>query len=206
MHKTLDARQLACPGPVLQVKEALEEGPVTTLEVVVDNEAARENVSRFLQSRGFIVEVTRRGADLVVAAHRTEAAQQTTLLEAGEREAAPVSSAARKIMVVVAADGMGRGDQVLGAKLLINYVKTLKEMGPDLWRLVFINGGVTLTVTGSPVLDELRAYERNGVVILACGTCLEHFGLTADKQVGQTTNMLDIVTAMQLADSVITIG
>ncbi|BDD86495.1 sulfurtransferase-like selenium metabolism protein YedF [Desulfofustis limnaeus] len=206
MHKTLDARQLACPGPVLQVKEALEAGPVKTMEVVVDNEAARENVSRFLQSRGFTVEASMRGEDLIVAAHRAEAARQDIPLDAGERGSSPVSSAARKIMVVVAADAMGRGDHALGTKLLINYVKTLKEMGPDLWRLVFINGGVTLTVTGSPVLDELRAYERSGVVILACGTCLEHFGLTADKQVGQTTNMLDIVTAMQLADSVITIG
>jgi selenium metabolism protein YedF len=98
------------------------------------------------------------------------------------------------------------GDDVLGEKLLISYLKTLKEMGPDLWRLVFINGGVKLTVTDSPVLDELQVYEKNGLLILACGTCLEHFNLTAKKQVGQTTNMLDIVTAMQLADSVITLG
>jgi selenium metabolism protein YedF len=109
-------------------------------------------------------------------------------------------------MVVVAATAMGRGDDVLGEKLLISYLKTLGEMGPELWRLVFINGGVKLTVTDSPVLEELQAYERNGLLILACGTCLEHFKLTADKQVGQTTNMLDIVTAMQLADSVITLG
>jgi hypothetical protein len=38
-----------------------------------------------------------------------------------------------------------------------------------------------------------------------CGTCLNHFNLIERKQVGETTNMLDIVTAMQLADKVINI-
>ena len=38
-----------------------------------------------------------------------------------------------------------------------------------------------------------------------CGTCLNHFKLLEAKQVGETTNMLDIVTAMQLADKVITL-
>ena len=36
-------------------------------------------------------------------------------------------------------------------------------------------------------------------------TCLNHFNLLERKQVGETTNMLDIVTAMQLADKVINI-
>ncbi|MBT4363182.1 MAG: sulfurtransferase-like selenium metabolism protein YedF, partial [Desulfobacteraceae bacterium] len=34
------------------------------------------------------------------------------------------------------------------------------------------------------------------------GACLTHFNLMAKKSVGETTNMLDIVTSMQLADKV----
>ncbi len=89
---------------------------------------------------------------------------------------------------------------------MVNYLKTLKEMGSDLWHLIFVNGGVKLTAAGSPVLTELQEYERSGVIVLACGTCLEHFGLTAEKAVGATTNMLDIVAATQLADKVVNIG
>jgi hypothetical protein len=40
---------------------------------------------------------------------------------------------------------------------------------------------------------------------MVCGTCLSHFQLLEKKEVGETTNMLDIVTAMQLADSVINV-
>jgi hypothetical protein len=47
--------------------------------------------------------------------------------------------------------------------------------------------------------------KRKALTILVCGTCLEHFDLLDRKQVGTTTNMLDIVTAMQLADKVISL-
>jgi sulfur relay (sulfurtransferase) complex TusBCD TusD component (DsrE family) len=62
-----------------------------------------------------------------------------------------------------------------------------------------VNGGVRLAVPGSPCLEQLQALEQTGVSILVCGTCLEHFGLTGQRQVGQVTNMLDVVTSFQLA-------
>jgi hypothetical protein len=62
---------------------------------------------------------------------------------------------------------------------------------------------VKLTIDGAGTLEDLRGMEAVGLSILVCGTCLDHFNLLEKKQVGQTTNMLDIVTAMQLADKVI---
>ena len=108
-------------------------------------------------------------------------------------------------MVMCAGDRIGFGDDELGLALMINFLRTLKEMGDELWRLVFVNNGVKLTIEGSEVLEDLKAYEAAGLNILVCGTCLDHFNLLARKQVGETTNMLDIVTAMQLADKVISI-
>jgi selenium metabolism protein YedF len=104
-----------------------------------------------------------------------------------------------------ATDRLGFGDDDLGLKLMVNFLRTLKEMGDELWRLVFVNNGVKLTIEGSEVLDDLKAYESEGLKILVCGTCLNHFNLLEKKQVGELTNMLDIVTAMQLADRVISI-
>ena len=68
-QKNLDARGLTCPSPVLLVKDALETEPAPlSLRVHVDNEAARENVTRFLQSRGFAVDSTADGDDWVITA------------------------------------------------------------------------------------------------------------------------------------------
>jgi len=100
---------------------------------------------------------------------------------------------------------MGHGDDALGEKLMVSFLKTLKEMGDELWRLVFVNNGVKLTIEGSDVLTVIQELEREGIHILVCGTCLTYFDLLDKKQVGETTNMLDIVTAMQLADKVINI-
>ena len=110
-----------------------------------------------------------------------------------------------EIAVLVGTDCMGRGDDVLGQKLLGNFIGTLKELGKELWRLILLNGGVKLSIEGSDGLGTLQDLERDGVQILVCGTCLNHFGLLEKKRVGETTNMLDIVTALQLADKVISI-
>jgi intracellular sulfur oxidation DsrE/DsrF family protein len=76
-------------------------------------------------------------------------------------------------------------------------------MGESLWRLVFLNSGVKLTIKGAETLPVIQQLEAQGVSVLVCGTCLNHFNLLEQKKVGETTNMLDIVTSMQLADKVI---
>jgi selenium metabolism protein YedF len=196
MAKELDCRGLACPAPVLQTKELIEQEHPLSLIVLVDNEAARQNVSRFLSTQNFAISVEEReGQFRIIGTHGGTLAV--------EEPAARPDAAEKKIMVMVATDRMGVGDDELGRKLLFNFLKTLKEMGPQLWRLVFVNNGVKLTIDGAETLPILQDLAAEGVMILVCGTCLDHFKLLERKQVGETTNMLDIVTAMQLADSVV---
>ncbi len=197
--RELDCRGLACPAPVLQTKECLEKEHPELIKVIVDNEAARQNVSRFLESRNFEVTVQQDGVVFcVVGKGEGGAACVAAPIEATDTEK-------KRIMVMVAADRLGRGDDALGGKLMVNFIKTLKEMGDELWRLVFVNNGVKLTVDGSQVLDDLKDLSECGAMILVCGTCLDHFNLLDKKQVGETTNMLDIVTSMQIADKVINV-
>ncbi|MBU4318478.1 MAG: sulfurtransferase-like selenium metabolism protein YedF [Proteobacteria bacterium] len=196
--KEIDARGLACPAPVLQAKAAIENEAVSIIHILVDNEAAKQNVTRFLSSKGYVTDTKNQNQDFLIIGEM----ENPQALAVGKIEC-PEGN--RKIMIMVATDRMGFGDETLGKKLMINFIKTLKEMGKDLWRLVFVNNGVKLSVNGSESLDDLMELQDQGVVILVCGTCLTHFNLLDQKQVGETTNMLDIVTAMQLADKVINI-
>jgi len=198
-EEMLDCRGLACPNPVLKTKELVERGGVARLSVLVDNPAAKENVSRFLGRVGYAVSAVEKNGNFEVSGIRDE----TVACEV--TEPAPGEDHNRKIVVLIGTDRMGRGDDVLGGKLLFNFIGTLKELGPELWRLIFVNGGVKLAVEGSESLPALRELEEEGVVTLVCGTCLSHFGLLEKKQVGETTNMLDVVTALQLADKVISV-
>ncbi len=195
----IDCRGLACPAPVLRAKETVEQEQVDRLVMLVDNEAAKENVSRFLSRAGYTVwEEETAGALAVVGDRRAGMSKPA---------AAPVATAPAaadaKIMVMVGTDRLGKGDDFLGGRLMVNFIGTLKEMGPSLWTLVFLNAGVKLACTGSEVLPIVQELAAAGVQVLVCGTCLNHFHLLEQKQVGETTNMLDIVSHMQLADKVI---
>lgn len=48
----LDARGYSCPQPVIMAKKELAKGDC---EIIVDNFAAEENVTRFAQNNGFAV-------------------------------------------------------------------------------------------------------------------------------------------------------
>ena len=203
MTETLDARGLSCPAPVLMAKKAVEKDHLNVLDVLVDNEAARQNVSRFLDSQKFSVSAVQEGTDFKISARRQGDGVETG--QAPEISCHVETDHQQKIMILIATDRLGFGDDELGRKLLLSFIKTLKEMGDELWRLVLVNNGVKLSIENSPALVDLMAYEKEGLTILVCGTCLSHFDLLEAKRVGQTTNMLDIVTAMQMADKVINI-
>ena len=199
MTREIDCRGLACPAPVLQTKDAIETDHPNIIKVTVDNEASKQNVTRFLKSQHFEVSVEQDGTEFhVVGTLEGSSVPKVPVAEKPE-------TGQKKIMVMVASDCMGHGDDELGSKLMVSYLKTLKEMGDELWRLVFVNNGVKLTIKGSDHLPVLKELEGEGLHILVCGTCLTHFNLLDEKQVGETTNMLDIVTSMQLADKVINI-
>ena len=58
----VDARGLLCPEPVVRTQRAIKDG-VAELTVLVDAEAAKENVTRFAASRGYGVSVQQQGLD-----------------------------------------------------------------------------------------------------------------------------------------------
>ncbi|MDA8135071.1 MAG: sulfurtransferase-like selenium metabolism protein YedF [Desulfobacteraceae bacterium] len=202
LKNTIDCRGLQCPEPVLKTKKHLEAEAAVEIEVIVDNDAAVENVSRFLNFQGFNVSVDSNGGFSTVSGQRDRE-------KAKKLESRPESikikkeSDHQKILVMISSRNMGKGDDNLGQKLMVNFIKTLKEMGTDLWRIVLVNDGVKFAVKDSAILNDLMELESSGVSILVCGACLTHFNLLDEKKVGETTNMLDVVTSMQLADKVI---
>lgn len=199
MEKEIDCRGLSCPAPVLNTKELIEKEAPDYIRVLVDNESAKENVSRFLGSQNFEVSIKDDGGTYIIEGKNMGQKK----IKYVEEEKTPDTE--KKILIMITTDRIGHGDDELGSKLMLNFLKTVKEMGSELWKMVFINNGVKLTVTGAEALSILQELEHSGVHLMVCGTCLGHFNLLDKKQVGETTNMLDIVTSLQLADKVINI-
>jgi len=200
MIKEIDAKGLACPAPVIQTKNAVENTSPAIIRVIIDNEAAKQNILRFLESAKYNTSCENKEECFIITGTISKKYEKEHTPERNE----PLGNA-RKIMVMVSSDRLGTGDNNLGFKLMENYIKTLKEMGRELWRLILVNSGVRLAIKDSTVLNDLKNLKSNGCSILVCGTCLSHFDILDKKEVGEITNMLDIVTSMQLADTVINI-
>lgn len=200
MMKELDYCGLPCPEPVIRCRKVLEEEKPSSISVLVDNAAASENVSRFLGRNGYSVDVRQESATRWIVSAAACGCRIT------EPEPAPCETTAPapgKTLVLVTTETLGRGSEELGGKLMGNFLSTLPELGESLWRVILLNGGVKLAATPGKSLDSLKALEAAGTDVLVCGTCLDFYGLLEAKQVGQTTNMLDVVTSLALAGKVI---
>ncbi|WP_027718963.1 sulfurtransferase TusA family protein [Desulfovirgula thermocuniculi] len=67
MEKEIDARGLLCPEPLLLAKNEMDQMPQGgTIKVLVSTQAARENITRLAESRGWAVEVCSEGEDIVI--------------------------------------------------------------------------------------------------------------------------------------------
>lgn len=192
--KKIDCRGLSCPQPVMETKKALEKMEEGIVEVIVDNTAAKENVSRFAKSQGCSVKTEEKDGNFHVKIKKGEVKKA-----AAEGEESNV----KKAVVLITADQIGMGSEELGRTLMKAFLYTLTESSPKPEALIFMNSGVKLAIEGSPVLESLDKLEKEGVNILVCGTCLNYFEVKDKLKVGKVSNMYEIAEKMLNAEKVI---
>jgi len=111
----------------------------------------------------------------------------------------------KNTVILINSNGMGKANQELAQKLIKSYLNML-DLGEKLPAVIcFYADGVKLTVSGSAVLEELQSLDQKGVALVVCTTCLNHFEILDDLQVGTAGSMKDIVDAQWSAQKVITV-
>lgn len=189
---TIDCRNLACPIPVVTVKNALKLD--SELKVLLDDGAPRENVARFARNRGFTVQEERdgNGWQLIISGSTTarEAANATAVAEGGR-------------ILLITSERFGEGPEELGKLLMKNFIHTLLEAVEPPSGIYFMNSGVLLAIEGSEVFEALEKLRGMGVEIFSCGLCLDYFGLKEKPRVGNITNMLATVESMLSSSAMI---
>ncbi|MDZ7844041.1 MAG: DsrE family protein [Anaerolineales bacterium] len=108
-------------------------------------------------------------------------------------------------VILITRKGMGSADLDLQERLLKSYLTLVEDANLLPAALCFYGDGVNLVVKGSGVIPQLTALEEQGVYLLVCGTCIEHYGLADQVEVGIVGGMTDILEAQLRADKVITI-
>jgi selenium metabolism protein YedF len=190
----IDCRGLACPQPVMTTKKALDQMKEGELLVIVDNAVSCNNVERFAQSQGCSVEIERNGEDFHLRIHKGKGRDEVKQDRKKEME---------KVVVYINSHLLGVGDEALGSILMRSFLKTLLDLERKPLRLILINSGVRLASEGSEVLETLRTLSERGVEILACGTCVDFYGLKEKMRVGGISNMYDIAQSLLEADRLI---
>lgn len=64
--KTIDARGLSCPEPVILTRQAMMSGEAA-YEVIVDNNTSKENETRYAQHQGYKVAVTEQDGEFTLS-------------------------------------------------------------------------------------------------------------------------------------------
>ncbi len=198
---TVDARGQLCPRPLILAKKALND-PATGPEFIlfIDNATARENVERFLADNGVPFRTAQKGNEYHLTVSRSGKA--VTAPTEGYCPDSPATTTGTH-MVCITGETMGRGDETLGAMLMKGFLDTMKEIEPLPRRIAFYNGGVKLTVAGSPVLPVLQELGSRGVELLVCGNCTDFYGITGQVTVGRISNGYEILGAITGASKII---
>lgn len=227
----LDERGKQCPLPVIEAKKALEKAePGSVVEVVVDNEIAVQNLKKLALHKGldslsekvsereFLVKIwagVKEKAEQVrenaeQAKERAEQARESAEqakenAEQAEKESIKCALDCREkgLVLVLASDEMGQGDAVLGRLLMKGFVYAVTQQDKLPETVLLFNGGAKLSCQGSDSLEDLKELEAQGVEILTCGTCLNHYGIAEKLLVGNVTNMYEIVEKMTGAKKIV---
>ena len=201
-NRTVDARGLTCPLPVVNAKKAAQEmNEEGILTVLVDNEIAVQNLQKFATQKGYEAAGEKKGEKEYEVTMKLSASVVEPVQE--EEIQCAVDSRKNGMVVVLSGNVMGTGDEKLGTSLMKAFVfaVTKQDVLPE--TIVCYNTGAYLTCEGADTLEDLKSLEAEGVNILTCGTCLDFYGIKDKLAVGTVTNMYEIVETMEKARTIV---
>ena len=191
-----------CPIPVVKATRALREMTEPgTLEILVDNETAVQNLLRMAAGNHLAAVTEKRGEKEFAVRMEVTAPVGGAPIE--ELEMTCTVPAVGDFVVAVDTDVMGRGSEELGRTLMKGFLFAVSQLPVPPKTMLFYNGGAKLTTEGSDSLEDLKKLEEQGVEVLTCGTCLNYYGLTEKLAVGSVTNMYTIVEKLAGAGKVV---
>lgn len=188
--KTVDARGIPCPKPLILTKTAITNAALNEeIEVLIDDDVAFHNITDFLNNNG--IKYTNEGMNFKIIKNKELSNSNDS---SKEKSSGPV-------IAVVDKKVMGQGNDELGELLLKAFLGALKDASPKPEALYCYNGGVYLGVE-EPYKTLLQELRDAGIKIFFCGTCVKFYELN-DIKVEEQTNMLGIIEAMGNASAVI---
>lgn len=202
MSTRVDLRGLTCPEPVLRAKRLLDDKSVERVEALVDDEVCVNNLARLARSLKASYEASPKDGffEVVITRGPGSAPKELSSEKKEDKKAARTGSSA---VIFLAKDTFGDGDPELSRTLVNLFLQTTLESGHRVQAILLANSGVKLFAPDSPVRAVLDDFKAAGSEVLACGLCLEFYGLKEKCPKEQITNMFAICEYLFSADRVL---
>lgn len=176
----VNAVGFVCPVPVIMTKKALNEIAEGEVEVLVDNETAKQNLEKLAKELGYEFKSCKLEENFQVVINKKPNEDKKETKE-------------ENIVVVIDSDEMGKGDEELGKILVKGFIYSLTEMETLPKTVILYNKGVLLATVNENTIEDLKKLESMGVEVISCGTCANYYHVQDKLQVGSLTNMYTIV-------------
>ncbi len=205
MERQIDLRGLTCPEPVLRTKKLLDDKSIIKVEALVESEVNVKNLARLARSQRVSMSCSNEGDFYRVVLTRAETEPLNALEELAIREAQKETNKQRVgTIVFISKDTLGEGDRDFSVSLLNVFLQTMFDAGHRPRAILMANSGVKLMDPGGSTLPVLSNFAEAGCEVLACGLCVEFYGLKGKVPADQITNMFSICEYLMNADRVIT--
>lgn len=212
MKKTLDLRGLTCPEPVLRTKKLIDDQSLSCIEILVDSEVNVQNLTRLGNSQKLTVhsEANNEHFKVVLQRSSTTAKEDSSAVHSHELTTYQHSNSSTGnsqtlvssgTIILISRNSFGASDhnsekvsedQDFSANLLNLFLQTLLQSGHEPRAILMVNSGVKLMDPDGPYIKVLNELREKGIEVLACGLCLDYYGLKSKVEIEQVTNMFAI--------------
>ncbi|ANE35386.1 selenium metabolism protein [Campylobacter iguaniorum] len=187
----IDCRNLDCPKPVINTKEALNSLEIgENLEILLNKAVSLENVLKFIKSNNLKPTLITNDGEFIVNVVKTS--------ELTDQDASKYGCEIVKKKVVFLKDDKV-GSEPIGKGLLAKFLGSIASVEPASRPsyIICVNDAVLMTTNRAhPSYAALKELEMMGVKILSCGSCLEALGIVDRLGIGEASNAFEIINLL----------
>lgn len=196
--KTIDTRGHLCPAPLIMAKKGISEATSgEEIEILTDNDTACQNLENYLTELKLNPQIRTEGDVHIFSITTPESVASSPSPESF------CATPANDYVVAIKSDTMGIGDDDLGHLLMRAFINSLNAADKLPTAILLYNSGVKVALRDTDTALSLQELEDKGVAIIACGTCVEYFGVKESLAVGMISNMYTITKYLSEAGHVV---
>ena len=192
--RELDLRNKSCPIPLVETRNFINNNRNVDFKIILDNEVSFLNIKKYLENN-----------KINYSANQSQDIYIFEVIFDGNERLSNEKFQINNFSVLVMSNLFGHGDEKISKTLMKSYFYSLSESITLPSNVIFINSGVKLLIEESGILKSLESLKNLGTSILACGVCVDYYGLNDRVKFCEITNMYSITEILNNSESVIRI-